>query len=165
MECTICLQNWNADDCIPKSLPCGHSFCTQCLAAIFAKQKAGLTCPTCMTNYKMTQAEVQGLPKNFSLLALIRDRMTSTKRGPFPTGGLELSSKKQFTPPNTDQGLNDPEKEYIEKVVSVHPQCDKHKMLIHSYVPGTKQLLCDKCITELPASVSAINPIPKVDLS
>jgi len=160
MECNVCLQFWNSDDCIPKSLPCGHTFCANCLAAIFAKQKTGITCPTCVTNHKITQAELMALPKNYGLLALIRDKVSSTRKKPSLASGIEISAKSPPLAP--EYGPAEMEREYIEKVVINHPQCDKHKMLIHSYVPGSKQLLCDKCIQELPKSVTQINPILKV---
>ncbi len=162
MECAVCLQNWNSETCVPKSLPCGHSFCDQCLTALFAKQKSGIVCPTCQAVHKMTAAELQAIPKNYSLLALIRDKIMVTKKGPAEKSGLDLTSK-QFVPPGASEvEAHDAERETVEKNSAARPFCDKHKMLVHSYVPDTLQLLCDKCISELPKSVSNIRPIPRV---
>ena len=162
MECSVCLRNWNSADCIPKSLSCGHSFCEQCLTSLFAKQKLGITCPMCQNQQKMTANDLKVLPKNYSLLALLRDKMSMVKKSPLPASSLDLSSKGFVPGSNIEAEAHDAERDQIEKIVTAHPFCDKHKMLIHSYVPGTKQILCDKCITELPKTVSNISPIPKV---
>lgn len=159
MECAVCLRNWSSEDCIPKSLACGHSFCVQCLDLIFAKHKTAVLCPTCLAAHQMTAAQLQSLPKNYSLLALIKDEASVAKEAvvsdiqeivPEKKGGKEESSVKV-----ADQSL-------VEKEVTLRPYCSKHKMLLHSFVPGTKQLLCDKCITELPKTVTSIVPIAKV---
>ena len=160
MECSVCLRNWSGEDCVPRSLPCGHSFCDQCLSALFARKKVGIDCPTCLVQHKMTQSELQSLPKNYSLLALLRDKV-STRKSPLPSSGIDISSKQLPLIPVGEPDKLDVEREQIEKMVSSHPLCEKHKMLIHSFVPGTKYLLCDKCLTELPKSVSSIVAIPK----
>eukprot|EP00826_Nyctotherus_ovalis_P058861 TRINITY_DN8131_c0_g3_i1.p2 TRINITY_DN8131_c0_g3~~TRINITY_DN8131_c0_g3_i1.p2 ORF type:complete len:179 (-),score=41.41 TRINITY_DN8131_c0_g3_i1:567-1103(-) len=162
MECMVCLRNWNQEDCIPKSLPCGHSLCTVCLEDLFNCNKVGVLCPVCNAQHKFALSELRALPKNFSLLALISDRKGITKKNPFPSGVLDLQSASQST--SLDEGSNPchADKEFADKAISSQPYCEKHKMLLHSFVPGTKQLLCDKCISGLPKSVVQISPIPKV---
>jgi len=164
MECTICLRYWNQGDCIPKSLPCGHSFCTTCLEDLFNSKKIGVLCPICNVQHKMTLSELQSLPKNFSLLALISDRKGITKENPFPTGVLNLQAANQLSFMDEGPSPSNSDKEFADKAIISQPYCEKHKMIIHSFVPGTKQLLCDKCISALPKSVAHICPIPKVPL-
>lgn len=148
MECGVCLKSWNFEDCVPKSLPCGHSFCSLCLEGIFARQKTGIQCPNCLTEYEMSLAQVQGIPKNFAILSLLHDK---SLKGSFINNIKGRGSKN-----GRWYG-----EEHIEKVIAMHPTCDKHKLPLHSYAPETNHFLCDKCVIELPSAVTA-RPIPKV---
>jgi len=150
MECAVCLQYWNQEDCVPKSLPCGHSFCSQCLESIFTKRKTGVQCPNCLVDYKMTIPQVQAIPKNFALLCLIPNKHSKTF--------LNTVSKQMIRGSKHERCFSE---EYIEKLITTHPNCDKHKMPLHSYSPETNQLVCDGCIIELPNSIP-LKPIPKV---
>jgi len=156
MECSVCLRNWNSENCIPKSLPCGHSFCVQCLNLIFTKHKTAIICPTCITTHKMNSSQLSSLPKNFSLLALVRDKTSEAKE---PEGVKDVKAKDEKI---REKGVKEVDQSLIEKEVTLKPYCGIHKMLLHSFVPGTGQLLCDKCITELPKSITSIVPIRKV---
>eukprot|EP00826_Nyctotherus_ovalis_P011152 TRINITY_DN12910_c0_g1_i4.p1 TRINITY_DN12910_c0_g1~~TRINITY_DN12910_c0_g1_i4.p1 ORF type:complete len:203 (+),score=20.73 TRINITY_DN12910_c0_g1_i4:78-611(+) len=148
MECSICLRDWNGMTCVPKSLPCGHSFCTQCLEDFYAKHKSGIVCPIDSTEHKMTHGELQVLPKNFSLLSLISSQ-DPTKQTKVP----EASEHKEAIPVSYD---------LVNSQIKQSPFCKQHQMLLHSFIPATNQLLCDKCLTELPKSITTIYPIPKV---
>ena len=51
-ECRICFENWDSDNCVPKVLPCGHSFCDPCIRKILEIDplgRGGVKCPTCQT--------------------------------------------------------------------------------------------------------------------
>jgi hypothetical protein len=110
----------------------------------------------------MTLSELHFLPKNFSLLALISDRKGITKKNPFPTGVLDLQSTNQLSMVDEEPNPSNSDKEFADKAIASQPYCERHKMLIHSFVPGTRQLLCDKCISGLPKNIAHICPIPKV---
>lgn len=148
MECSICLRSWDYDDCIPKSIPCGHSFCSRCLDDIFNRKKTGIQCPVCLLFHEMTLVQVQAMPKNFALLGLLPSKTL--------TGGPITVSK------GSKNGRCFSE-EYIDKLAILHSNCHRHKLPLHSYSPDTKQLLCDKCIIELPNSIT-LKPILKVIL-
>ena len=69
-ECSICMEVYTD----PRVLPCGHTFCRQCIVAsgrlvfnwhgIFFV----LACPVCRKELKLPHNEVADLPKNFALL-------------------------------------------------------------------------------------------------
>ena len=39
MECELCFNQWNSENRIPKILPCGHSYCIQCLSNLLDSYK------------------------------------------------------------------------------------------------------------------------------
>lgn len=72
MECNVCLNEWDADQIIPKMLPCGHSFCEDCLYLLFKAQDKSIACPTCLVAHNVEskkQIETTFM-KNFGLIAL-----------------------------------------------------------------------------------------------
>lgn len=60
-----------------RMIPCGHSFCQQCLKLLYKPSTQKLSCPTCLTEHN-TQRPLDNNPdfvceqftKNFALLAL-----------------------------------------------------------------------------------------------
>ena len=71
MECSICLNNWDAKLHIPRLLPCGHTFCQSCLT-LMLEQKGQVTCSLCMQAFSFKkEAEIQSLIKNFMLLQAV----------------------------------------------------------------------------------------------
>ena len=72
MECAVCLDQYNHTNNIPKSLPCGHTFCRACLASLYNKDLTrSISCPTCRD--KTTFSSVDDIQTNFSLKAMICD--------------------------------------------------------------------------------------------
>jgi len=53
----------------PRVLPCGHTFCRQCIGAIGI-----LVCPLCREGFRLTANGVGDLPKNFALLELLETK-------------------------------------------------------------------------------------------
>jgi len=45
-ECPICFENFNDDEIIPSSLPCGHTYCQNCLKEL-GKKAPPVHCPEC----------------------------------------------------------------------------------------------------------------------
>ena len=72
MECNVCLNEWNEQKCIPRMLPCGHSYCGECLSLLFKKSQQELACPKCMSCHKLESIEKleEIYPKNWALIAL-----------------------------------------------------------------------------------------------
>jgi len=72
MECNVCLNEWDSDKTVPKMLPCGHSFCQDCLHLFFKKSNQSIACPTCLVVHDVKGAANAGelFQKNFALIAL-----------------------------------------------------------------------------------------------
>ncbi|BBN00251.1 E3 ubiquitin-protein ligase KEG [Marchantia polymorpha subsp. ruderalis] len=70
--CSVCQMNYNEEDRVPMMLQCGHSFCKECLAHMFAVcTDHTLLCPRCRQPSKVGNS-VEALRKNFGMLSLIR---------------------------------------------------------------------------------------------
>ncbi|KAK3927507.1 Roquin-1 [Frankliniella fusca] len=63
MECNICSEMFNQTARIPKTVPCGHTVCLQCLQGCDRGE-----CPTCHTAYDVTP---ESLPNNVTLVELM----------------------------------------------------------------------------------------------
>ncbi|XP_026294191.1 uncharacterized protein LOC113218176 [Frankliniella occidentalis] len=74
MECDICTEHFDGAERLPKSLPCGHTVCLQCLGRLPDRR-----CPTCRQDFN---GPPDGLPTNFMVLRFLkRRRLDSTPRG------------------------------------------------------------------------------------
>ncbi|KAK3928807.1 Roquin-1 [Frankliniella fusca] len=66
MECKVCLEELDQAARVPKTLPCGHTACLQCLQRCERRE-----CPTCRTAYNVVP---ESLPNNFALLELMEQQ-------------------------------------------------------------------------------------------
>ncbi|XP_052132589.1 uncharacterized protein LOC113217115 [Frankliniella occidentalis] len=74
MECDLCTEHFDGAERVPKSLPCGHMVCLQCLRRLFYCR-----CPTCRRDFSGLPEE---LPTNFTVLKFLEGRrLDSTPRG------------------------------------------------------------------------------------
>ncbi|CAH1269266.1 TRIM2 [Branchiostoma lanceolatum] len=62
LSCGVCLQTFKR----PKILPCGHTFCKECIREV---AKGGLRCPTCRTRVPL-KGGVEALPNNYQVTEL-----------------------------------------------------------------------------------------------
>ena len=58
LECSICLQVFQD----PRMLPCGHTFCLQCI-----QRNNNRLCALCKSKWFLPPNGLQGLPKNFAV--------------------------------------------------------------------------------------------------
>ena len=66
LECGVCLETF----CDPRILPCGHSFCFECLQKQIGNKKIE-NCATCRVQFSVPSEGVQKLTKNYSLIGLL----------------------------------------------------------------------------------------------
>ncbi|KAK8746222.1 hypothetical protein OTU49_017308 [Cherax quadricarinatus] len=67
-ECTVCFDTYNDALRRPRNLPCGHTFCSQCINS--AIKKSLITCPSCRAEHNATSATK--FPISYCVEALIR---------------------------------------------------------------------------------------------
>ncbi|XP_078697267.1 tripartite motif-containing protein 3-like [Branchiostoma floridae x Branchiostoma belcheri] len=120
-ECSICLQIFTR----PKILPCGHTFCMECLVPL-AKGSNSVKCPTCQTSVKLFKggrAGVEALIDNFSVANLRED----------------ASRHRQTRGPH---GLENP-------VAVRGTMCPKHLVEeLRCYCPRCDAVICEECMFE-----------------
>lgn len=66
VTCWVCREEYRTGDREPLVLPCGHTYCRQCILSLARDRIVG--CPTCRRNYY--SLNVDKLPKNFAILSL-----------------------------------------------------------------------------------------------
>nr|XP_057924341.1 RING finger protein 224-like [Doryrhamphus excisus] len=65
-ECTICYNHFDVERHVPKMLSCSHTFCLECLEAVYTREGRGwrIGCPLCRHRTPVPQHVVQDLPDN-----------------------------------------------------------------------------------------------------
>ncbi|XP_069193481.1 tripartite motif containing 13-like [Procambarus clarkii] len=53
-ECSVCFNDYDDNQLRPRTLPCGHTFCSQCIDN--AIKNGQLTCPSCRAEHAATAA-------------------------------------------------------------------------------------------------------------
>ncbi|CAN6350965.1 unnamed protein product [Urochloa humidicola] len=85
-ECPVCLSPFDAASAVPRVLPCGHSLCGPCIAALppaSAAASSSLRCPLCSQCVPFSRAlGPSSLPKNLALLSLLPSSPLSPLRAP-----------------------------------------------------------------------------------
>lgn len=72
LECSICVEQYSqVFDHNPRSLRCGHTFCTKCLFRIMTTR--GIKCPVCSKWHNMERPDVQQLPPNYAVMEIVKD--------------------------------------------------------------------------------------------
>ncbi|XP_069180544.1 tripartite motif-containing protein 5-like isoform X3 [Procambarus clarkii] len=92
-ECSVCFNNYDDTLLRPRTLPCGHTFCSQCIDN--AIKNGQLNCPSCRAQHTATAATQ--FPINYGMEAFIRKlkgmevvpvTMVPTKPNKAPTRGI-----------------------------------------------------------------------------
>ena len=78
VTCPICLVDLQD----PRSLPCLHSFCFECLQAHYEDKYPGddVSCPVCRKDFQIPQGGLGNLPPNFFLQDLIEAKDLKSKK-------------------------------------------------------------------------------------
>lgn len=66
--CQVCFSCYDSEAKRPRILPCGHTFCSQCLLNITERNDGLIACPLCKRETKVT--DISQLLTNFSILDL-----------------------------------------------------------------------------------------------
>ena len=86
ISCALCEARFNDAERAPRSLGCGHSFCTVCVQARIQQPSArkwNIACSTCSETTEVKQGHAAKLGKNFAQLALI-SALEKEHGRPFP---------------------------------------------------------------------------------
>ncbi|XP_069189657.1 uncharacterized protein [Procambarus clarkii] len=67
-ECSVCFNDYGDNQLRPRTLPCGHTFCSQCIDN--AIKNGQVTCPSCRAQHAATAATQ--FPISYGMEALIR---------------------------------------------------------------------------------------------
>ncbi|XP_069192195.1 uncharacterized protein [Procambarus clarkii] len=67
-ECSVCFNDYDDNQLRPRTLLCGHTFCSQCIDN--AIKNGQVTCPSCRAEHAATAATL--FPINYGMEALIR---------------------------------------------------------------------------------------------
>lgn len=87
-RCSICLEDYNKTNRIPKQLPCQHAFCSPCLAQVFGADRNNVNCPTCRQKFKIKCDDV---PKSRLILNFL-DMMGHNNNNNNSGGGGSIST-------------------------------------------------------------------------
>ncbi|KAK3891854.1 hypothetical protein Pcinc_004256 [Petrolisthes cinctipes] len=69
-DCVVCRETYDEREHQPRIIPCGHTYCYQCLAGIVRKGKNGfITCRCCKAYHKGTCADQ--FPINYNIVAVM----------------------------------------------------------------------------------------------
>ncbi|XP_069181133.1 tripartite motif-containing protein 59-like [Procambarus clarkii] len=67
-ECSVCFNDYDDNQLRPRNLPCGHTFCSQCIDN--AIKNGQLTCPSCRAEHAATAATQ--FPISYAVEAFVR---------------------------------------------------------------------------------------------
>ncbi|CAD7704972.1 unnamed protein product [Ostreobium quekettii] len=89
MDCSLCCEPFEEDGHhAPRTLHCGHTFCTHCIEMLERTQpRFSARCPECRAFIRFHRIPPINFAKNFKLLEVIRDR-----KGPPPKPGADTTT-------------------------------------------------------------------------
>ncbi len=54
-HCSVCFNEYDLSDHVPRILPCHHSLCDACIKRMVARTPGHLQCPECRHKYRSTR--------------------------------------------------------------------------------------------------------------
>lgn len=90
MECSVCYSTFDSHEHRPRTLPCGHTFCTTCIEGVVDRTSSTARCPSCRAFSFATFAEQ--FPVSYIAEALMTQlEKMKMKRGAGAEGEQEFS--------------------------------------------------------------------------
>ena len=148
-ECGICTDNLM----VPKSLPCLHSFCHDCLAHYFQSNDIAAShvflCPVCQAETVVPEGGAEKFPTNFLIENLRRSRSS-----------LDFG----FTMKDTMQFWENKEEDLVEQLaerkrqilISINERREEIVSMIDAYIEGMQERIEDRYIDDSCRTVQAI---------
>ncbi|KAG7169278.1 E3 ubiquitin-protein ligase TRIM13-like 1, partial [Homarus americanus] len=95
-ECKVCLNNFDEIDRRPRILPCGHTFCSPCLADMI--KNALFLCPSCRADHSaLATTDVTELPINFTSEAFLKKLKEIQSKQPKAPKKLDQDKPRSFS--------------------------------------------------------------------
>nr|XP_045615124.1 tripartite motif containing 13-like [Procambarus clarkii] len=92
-ECSVCFNDYDDNQLRPRTLPCGHTFCSQCIDN--AIKNGQLTCPSCRAEHAATAATqfpisyaVEAFVRKLKNIQLTTEEVVQAKPYEGPTRGI-----------------------------------------------------------------------------
>ncbi|XP_069191062.1 tripartite motif-containing protein 5-like [Procambarus clarkii] len=92
-ECSVCFNDYDDNRLRPRTLPCGHTFCSQCIDN--AIKNGQLTCPSCRAEHVATAATqfpisyaVEAFVRKLKNIQLTTEEVVPAKSSEGPTRGI-----------------------------------------------------------------------------
>ncbi|XP_026861605.2 finTRIM family, member 86 [Electrophorus electricus] len=148
-SCSVCLEIL----CDPATLPCGHSYCLQCIQKHWDKAAKGVySCPQCRQVFNPRPS----LGRNNMLMEAMKklsvreqDRPPSpvcSSMDPSPTVSTDSSSHFQQALPRGDGAQGTDEGGLYPQLPYSSPElCSLHHQLLELYCFDDKERVCDEC--------------------
>ncbi|KAG0724764.1 Tripartite motif containing 13 [Chionoecetes opilio] len=141
MECPVCLTAFNDKAQRPRTLPCGHTFCTSCVNGL--KEQAEITCPNCRVEHPVP---VTGqFPVSFAFENLLMMVRGASLASPPPSAEKDVgtvpesahSLGKKGPSQKGQQGLSKRVRSLLEeqeaKILAAIHNCQKVKAQLNKY--------------------------------
>ncbi|XP_033113688.1 tripartite motif-containing protein 3-like [Anneissia japonica] len=100
VECSICYENYNETNRLPKLLPCGHTICLSCVQQI-SEESGRVVCASCRAVVDVPHEGCGGFPNDLTMvqaITMLRCSQTTPRTSPPPRA-------KQLVPLKQDNGV------------------------------------------------------------
>ena len=95
VTCTLCFEEFNSSEKLPKCLPCSHTFCLECMEK-FVKEKFEfqLPCPLCQVRFTVPRDGVKAIPTNIMVKQLLESIPKESEKKESIQGRGEVHKKE-----------------------------------------------------------------------
>ncbi|XP_066521618.1 finTRIM family, member 86 [Hoplias malabaricus] len=146
-SCSICLENL----CDPATIPCGHSYCLQCIQKHWDKAapKGIYLCPQCRRDFKPRPS----LGRNNMLMEAIKKLRTQKQDKPSSPVHHSLTPSTSVTVDTSSSALGMDGAEGAAFLGSLYPQlpstspklCSLHQAVLELYCCDDRVCVCEEC--------------------